>query len=71
MKKQQETNALKQEVHEAEIHQTIDSLDQQLNLYRKSVIAKKNLYWVHCEFDKISEELSDLRARIMDLAKGD
>lgn len=71
MKKQLETKGLKPLIYKAEIHQTIDSLQQLLTLYRKSESAFKHLYHIHQEFDALTNQLSDLKMRIENLINED
>lgn len=71
MKKKSEINASKQTIYRSDIYQTIDLLERQLNLYRQSEMAGKNLYRIHQEFDALSRELSDLKSKIKDLTAED
>lgn len=69
MKNQEEINTTKRIMYRSDIYQTLDLLEQQLNHYRQSEMARKNLYRIHQEFDAISRELSDLKSKIKDLTE--
>lgn len=71
MTKKEETSVLKQIICKAHIYQTLDLLERQLGVYRRSEAQIKKLYSIHQEFDAILKELADLKSRIDNLTAED